>query len=105
VLVPEQQPLTRDEFATVYASGLGRVTNSPATGDAASDSPLSTVMEEVGVTLASVPCEVQFAGLAPNFAGVYQLTFRVPADVPSGMQELVVTVGGVSSPVIQLPVL
>jgi uncharacterized protein (TIGR03437 family) len=103
--VPEQQPLIRDEFATIYASGLGRVTNPPATGGAASDSPLSTVVGEVGITLAGVPCEVQFAGLAPNFAGIYQVTFRVPADAPSGMQELVVSAAGASSPAIKLPVL
>ena len=85
-------------------AGLGPVTNPPATGAAASDSPLSTAVEQVGVTLAGVPCEVQFAGLAPNFAGVYQLTFRVPANAPSGMQELVVTAGGAASPAVTLPV-
>ena len=104
ILVPEQQPLMRGEFATIYASGLGRVTNRPATGAAASDSPLSSVEEEVGVTLADVPCEIQFAGLSPNFAGIYQLIFLVPADAPTGLQDLVVTVGGVPSPAIKLPV-
>ncbi len=104
-LVPEQQPLARGEFATVYASGLGPVTNPPATGAAAPDSPPSTALAEVGVTLAGVPCEVQFAGLAPNFTGVYQVTFRAPANAPSGMQELVVTAGGVASPAVKVPVL
>ncbi len=104
-LVPEQQPLARGELATIYASGLGPVTNPPATGAAAPDSPPSTALADVGVTLAGVPCEVQFAGLAPNFAGVYQVTFRAPADTPSGMQELVVTAGGASSPAVIMPVL
>jgi uncharacterized protein (TIGR03437 family) len=105
MLVPEQQPLARGELATIYASGLGPVTNPPATGAPAPDSPPSTAVVEVGVTLAGVPSEVQFAGLAPNFAGIYQVTFRVSANTPSGMQELVVTAGGASSPAVTLPVL
>ncbi|HJZ94932.1 MAG TPA: hypothetical protein VKE70_00365, partial [Candidatus Solibacter sp.] len=105
MLVPEQQPLARGELATIYASGLGLVTNPPATGSAAPDSPPSSAVVEVGVTLAGVRCEVQFAGLAPNMVGVYQVTFRTPASTPSGMQELVVTAGGASSPAVTLPVL
>jgi uncharacterized protein (TIGR03437 family) len=31
-----------------------------------------------------VPAEVQYAGLAPAVAGVYQVNFRVPEGVPIG---------------------
>jgi uncharacterized protein (TIGR03437 family) len=103
-LAGEQRPLARNEFAFVYAAGLGRVSNPPATGAAASAAPRSASIEDVRITLGGIPCEVQFAGLAPDFAGVYQLNFRVPANAPSGLQDLVVTAGGVSSPAIKVPV-
>jgi uncharacterized protein (TIGR03437 family) len=97
-LVTPERPLAPNEFAFAYAVGLGRVSNQPRTGAAAAVSPLSFAQEDIRVTLAGLPCEVQFAGLAPNFAGVYQVNFRVPATVPSGAQDLVISAGGSSSP-------
>jgi len=49
------------------------------------------------VTLGGVNCELQFAGLAPGFAGIYQVNIRIPGGLPAGSQELVVTAGGVRS--------
>ena len=103
-LVTEQRPLQRNEYAFVYAAGLGRVSNPPATGAAASASPLSEAVENVRVTLDGVPCQVQFAGLAPNFAGVYQVNFRAPANTPSGLRDLIVSAGDASSPAIKVQV-
>jgi len=97
------RPLARGEFAFVYATGLGRVSNEPAAGVAAPSSPLA-VASDVRVTIAGAAAEVQFAGLAPGFAGVYQLNFRVPANAPSGMQDLVVTAGGAASPAVKVPI-
>ena len=104
-LVTEERPLVPNEFAFIYATGLGPVSNPPDTGAAASSAPLSVSLEEVRVTLAGIPCEVPFAGLAPGFAGVYQVNFRVPSDSPAGLQELIVTAGEASSTPIQVPVL
>jgi uncharacterized protein (TIGR03437 family) len=50
------------------------------------------------VTLGGVPCEVTFAGLAPTLVGVYQINFRVPAGVASGLASVVVRAGGVDAP-------
>jgi uncharacterized protein (TIGR03437 family) len=47
---------------------------------------------------------VQFAGLAPGFAGVYQVNFRVHSGIAAGVRELVVGVGSVDAPVVTLPV-
>src|SRR5262249_41186101 len=96
-LVTASRPLLPGEFAFVYAAGLGDVSNRPATGAAASASPLSEIAG-VAVTLAGIPCEVAFAGLAPGFAGLYQVDFRVPANAPSGLQDLIVTSAGIASP-------
>jgi uncharacterized protein (TIGR03437 family) len=47
---------------------------------------------------------VQFAGLAPGLAGVYQVNFRVPGGVPGGLQDLVVTAGDAASPAVKVAV-
>jgi minor extracellular serine protease Vpr len=47
---------------------------------------------------------VQFAGLAPGFAGVYQVNFRVPANPPSGSQDVAISVGSATSPTVRAPV-
>ncbi|MCW5977448.1 MAG: hypothetical protein KIT09_05195 [Bryobacteraceae bacterium] len=41
--------------------------------------------------------EVFYVGAAPCCAGLDQLTFRVPANMPERNHELVLTVGGVES--------
>jgi uncharacterized protein (TIGR03437 family) len=99
------RPLERGEFAFLYATGLGRVANQPATGAAAPVSPpLSTALGNVNVTLAGSDCEVQYAGLAPGLVGVYQVNFRVPAHAPGGSGDLVVKVGAASGPTVKVAV-
>ena len=49
------------------------------------------------VTVGGVPALLQFAGLAPGNIGTMQVNFYVPASL-SGAQPVVVTVGGASSP-------
>lgn len=101
-LVTAAQPLQRGEFAFLYAAGLGRVTNQPPTGNGAPLSPLASAMAGVRVALAGLPCEVQYAGLAPVLVGVYQVNFRAPANAPSGLQDLVLTAGAAASPVVRV---
>jgi uncharacterized protein (TIGR03437 family) len=84
----------------VYVSGLGSVFNQPADGAGGPSSPLAGTTSTVAVTLAGVSCEVQYAGLAPGFVGVYQVNFRVPAGTASGQQDL--SVG--SSPAVKVAV-
>ena len=97
-LVTEEQPLRAGEFAYFYATGLGAVDNEPGAGAAAPPSPLARALADVTVTLGGVPCEVLFAGLAPGYAGVFQINIRVPAAAPSGRQELRLDAAGVTSP-------
>ena len=43
-------------------------------------------------------------GLTPGLVGVYQANFRVPANVPSGSNDLVLAAGTASSPVAKVSV-
>ena len=97
-LATAAHPLERAEFAFLYVSGLGLVSNAPADGAGGPVSPLAMASADVRVTLGGAACEVQFAGLAPGFAGVYQVNFRVPAGAASGSQDVVVSANGVASP-------
>jgi len=63
------------------------------TGAAASFGPLSITVLGVQATIGGVPAVVQFAGLAPGFAGLAQINLQVPT-VPAGEQPLQVTIGG-----------
>ena len=80
-----------------YSTGLGPVENAPAVGAAAPRAPLARARTAPVVTIGGLICDVQYAGLAPDFAGIYQVNIRVPAGVARGVTELVVNVGGVRS--------
>lgn len=82
------------EVILLYVTGLGAVENQPATGAAAPDTPLSRTLSPPSVTVGDKPATVQFSGLAPRFAGLYQINLQLPLDTPAGTQELVVEVDG-----------
>ena len=103
-LATASRPLASGELALIYAAGLGAVVNQPPNGSAAPASPLPATVSQVTLTLAGMPCEVQYSGLAPGFVGVYQINFRVPANTPRGSQDLVLTAAAASSPAVKVAV-
>jgi uncharacterized protein (TIGR03437 family) len=103
-LATPDRPLKPGEYAYFYAAGLGSVSNAPADGAAAPQQPLAKTQTDVKVTLGGAACEVEFAGLAPLFAGVYQVNFRVPAAAAGGAQSLTVSAGPNTSPQAQVTV-
>ncbi|MEZ5399286.1 MAG: PQQ-dependent sugar dehydrogenase [Bryobacteraceae bacterium] len=103
-LVSTARPLRREEFAYFYASGLGPVENAPAAGAGGPSDPLARVRGAVIVTIDGVPCEVSYVGLAPGFAGVYQVNVRVAGGVGTGLKDLTIAVGGVPSAAVKVPV-
>jgi uncharacterized protein (TIGR03437 family) len=101
-LVASDQPLDRNGYAYLYAEGLGPVSNPPPTGHGTPGSPYAMVQSDVRLTVGGAPCEVLFAGLSPGLVGVYQVNFRVASNAPTGMQDLVVAVGGVAGPAVKV---
>jgi uncharacterized protein (TIGR03437 family) len=97
-LVSAARPLQRGEYAYFYATGLGAVENAPVTGQGGPRVPLARVRNPVTVSIDGVPCDVLFAGLAPDLVAVYQVNFRVTEAVASGSRDLIVSAGGASSP-------
>lgn len=66
------------DILVIYAAGLGDVSPPVIAGSAA---VLSQTVNPVTVTMGGVPAVVDFAGLAPGFAGLYQVNARVPGGV------------------------
>jgi uncharacterized protein (TIGR03437 family) len=89
-------PAAAESVVSVFLTGLGPVDHGVATGAAASTNPLSQVSGNVSASIGGQSALVTFAGLAPGFAGLYQVNIRVP-QVPAGSQALQVAVNGAAS--------
>jgi uncharacterized protein (TIGR03437 family) len=96
-------------YATIFLTGMGEVSPALKTAVAPSltVSPASQPrpIQPVSVTVGGVTAFVQYGGLAPGLIGTGQVNFIVPPTVSPGVQSVVVTVGGVSSPPADLIVL
>jgi uncharacterized protein (TIGR03437 family) len=93
------QPASAGDLLLVYCDGLGPV--NPASADGApapSSPPFATTVSPVTATVGGVPAQVQFAGLAPGYIGVYQVNVTVPSGVSPGSNvPIVLTTSGFSS--------
>jgi uncharacterized protein (TIGR03437 family) len=92
------RPAKPGEVVVIYATGLGPVNPAVAAGEPAPPEPLSRTVNPVTVTIQGFRAQVLFSGLAPGYAGLYQLNVRVPDEVtPDGSAVVVINVGEQSS--------
>lgn len=89
-------PAPPGSVIAAYLTGLGATDNVVATGVAASTNPLSRVIATVTATVGGQPATVEFAGLAPGYAGLYQVNLVVP-QLAAGDYPLQVSSAGVPS--------
>jgi adhesin/invasin len=76
----------------VTPAGLASGDIAPASGN-----PLYTTTNTVTVTIGGQTVTAEWAGLAPGYAGLYQVNFQVPTSLSPGNQPMTMTVGGVTS--------
>jgi uncharacterized protein (TIGR03437 family) len=81
---------------SAFVTGLGAVQPAIPEGQAASADPLAYTAATVTATINGIDAPVQFAGLAPGFAGLYQVNLKIPG-LPPGDYPLVISAAGVSS--------
>jgi len=100
------RPAQRGEIVSIYATGLGPVSNQPATGLSASqDAPLSITTSTPTVTIGGITGQATFSGLAPGAVGLYQVNVHVPIGVSAGdAVPVTLNIGGVSSNTVTIAV-
>ena len=95
------RPARAGEAIVIYAVGLGPTTPPVTAGTAAPLSPLAQVpgIDKVifggggGFSGDGISQPVLFAGLTPNFVGLYQINVVVPANAPKG-DSVPLSIGG-----------
>jgi uncharacterized protein (TIGR03437 family) len=87
------EPAKPGDFIQIYMTGLGRAT--PNGDPAGIPLPTGTVapadgktvyltVSQPSVAIGGVTAQVTFSGLAPGFAGLYQVNVQIPAGAPAG---------------------
>ena len=103
-IVTAAHPATRGETVVLYLTGLGAVTDQPATGAPASTTGLSSALIFPTVTIGGASAYVSFAGLTPGYIGLYQINVQVPVGLASGLVGVTVQAGSVISNSAQIAV-
>lgn len=89
-------PIRRGDTHILYATGLGLM-DLPVANGAALSQP-ARIRRSAILRIGGVACDIDYAGAAPGFVGVYQVNFRVANTVAAGSQDLVLTIDGTDSP-------
>jgi uncharacterized protein (TIGR03437 family) len=102
-------PAAPGDTLLIYAIGMGATSPAVATGDPApAAAPFASLtkmpMVVFGAGIAGIPATPSFAGLAPGFAGLYQINVQIPATVPKGTVAVTVGFGDTASNTVQIVV-
>ncbi|MDP8979665.1 MAG: choice-of-anchor D domain-containing protein [Acidobacteriota bacterium] len=104
-LITPTSPAAPNEVVVVYATGIGKLSNPPRSGEAAPFNPLSTSVDLPTITLGGAPVTVLFAGLTPGYVGLVQINIQLPSSLPPGSSlPLAIQFPGSPSPVVNLAV-
>lgn len=83
-------PAIRGQYVILYGTGVGPVANPPAdgmpaSGQSAPDLPTVLIGSSTGSgTSTLIPATVTYSGLAPGFAGLWQINVQIPMNAQSG---------------------
>jgi uncharacterized protein (TIGR03437 family) len=103
-IVGADNPARPGDVIILYATGLGPVSFDVPDGEPAPSNPLADTVDPFQAVIDAEDCTVLFSGLAPGFAGLYQLNLVLPIDLPPGDLDLEITTPYVNSGVVKLPV-
>jgi len=104
-LVTQKAPATAGDVLVAYCAGLDPTNPSVPDGTASPTSPLANTSNPVTVTIGGQNAPVFFAGLTPDFAGLYQINLTVPTGIqPGNAVPVTVSVAGQSSPAAPIPI-
>lgn len=106
-LVTKDAPAMAGDIIILYATGLGRVIPDWIDSEIAKSAAPLREMASFRVTLSGTIVEtggVLYAGVAPGFAGLYQINLRLPASLPHNPEIRIGFDGQMSPESIFLPV-
>lgn len=89
-LITEKSPAQPGENISVYLTGLGQVFPPNSDGAPGSSSSLNYTVNTITASIddpttgAGISASVLYAGLAPGYAGLYQVNITIPTGVTSG---------------------
>jgi len=90
--ITPSNPAQANEVLIIYANGLGAVNGTVSNGQPAA---ALTTRETPVVIVGGSAASVQYSGLAPGFAGLYQVNVKLPAKVPSSDRTMItLKIGG-----------
>jgi uncharacterized protein (TIGR03437 family) len=89
-------PAHAGDILTAYGTGWGATTPAAVIGSLAAAG--ANITGQYTLTVGGQTAVVSYAGLAPTFAGLYQINFTVPSGLTAGNQPIVLTIGGVATP-------
>jgi uncharacterized protein (TIGR03437 family) len=99
-LISSSAPAQAGEIIVLYAVGLGRTSPDVASGHIVSTATSILYLSEFQILLNGDPCPsscIYYAGLAPGFAGLYQINLILPDVLPSN-PAIQMVMGAQSSP-------
>jgi uncharacterized protein (TIGR03437 family) len=105
LIISSANPALRGKSVTLYVNGLGPVDHTPPSGEATPlPPPLAATTFSPTVKIGGKTAQVSFCGLTPSVVGLYFINVVVPAQAPTGMQPVVITINGIDSKPSNLPV-
>jgi uncharacterized protein (TIGR03437 family) len=90
-------PALQGTILTFFATGEGMTTGSNIAGQPAG-APYPQPSANVSLTVGGSAATLTYAGEAPGLVGLLQIDAVLPAGLPSGASNAILTVGGVSAP-------
>ena len=104
-VISSANPALRGKTVTLYVNGLGPVDHTPPSGEVTPlPPPLAATTFSPTVKIGGKAAQVSFSGLTPSVVGLYFINVVVPAQAPTGMQPVVITIDGIDSKPSTLPV-
>lgn len=97
------EPAHAGDTIVLYCTGLGTV--NPAIADGAAPSQLSNTTSKPQLMIGGQSAQVEFSGLAPGFAGLYQVNAVVPSGTQTGATvPVTLSIDGQTSPQVTLAI-